>query len=135
MNSNEKEVMLKSYRKEIELLVLKVEIPDIKEYEDTLLRLFNNKREDRCILNIQNWYGSNDIAIYINLTEYDDGDNRQKSIEHLKQWFIGRLDIAEEKIEVEIGKAFIYEIPDYLNDFEWFTEDEKFIRNYVRIEE
>ena len=48
----EQEVMLKSYRKEIEVLSLTIDIPQYEgekktwypTYEDVLLKLFNNKR-------------------------------------------------------------------------------------------
>ena len=131
----EQEIMLKSYRKEIEVLVLEMEIPQydldderakfFPRYEDVLLKLFNNKRDNNEILKIQNYYGSNAICIHINLTEYikGNGKTKEENIEFLKNWFRGGLDISLDKIDVRFYKGYIYTIPEYENNISGFDRE------------
>jgi len=126
MNVKEQEVMLKSYRKEIEVLSLTMDVPYYEpndergkwfpKYEDVLLKLFNNKRENDEILEINNYYGNNEITIRINLTQYleDSYDtSKEEAIEHLKEWFIGGCDVSKDKIKQYIRKGYVYVIPEY----------------------
>ena len=142
-------VMLKSYRKEIEVLSLEVEVPTYDydderrnyfyRYEDLLLKLFNNKRDDRDILKIENYSGSNYIKVYINLTSYTEhNSSREECIEHLKRWFTSNMDIADEDIEVEITKGYIYEVPSWENKIQWYESKDKDLRpihNYIEWED
>ena len=142
----EQSIILKTYRKEIEVLVLTMEVPTYEpddekhryhpRYEEVLLKLFNNKRENNDILDIKNWYGSNEISIVINLTHYleDSYNDRQECIEHLIQWFKSGCDISDEDVSLEYGKAYIYEIPTYQNKIESF-EGDKYVRHYLEWED
>lgn len=142
----EQTIMLKSYRKEIEVLTLEVEVPTRDEqdkhlysYEDLLLKLFNNKRDDKDILKIENYYGNNYIRVLINLTSYIEHNNsREESIEHLKRWFTSGLDVSDDAVEVEFIKGFIYTIPQWENNIKCFEgkgQDLKLIHNYVEWED
>ncbi len=138
----EQMIMLKSYRKEIEVLAMEVEVPTrdaqdkhLYSYEDLLLKLFNNKRDDKDILKIENYYGNNYIRVLINLTSYMEHNNsREESIEHLKRWFTSGLDVADEDIEVEFIKGYVYTISEYENKIKTYEKENdewKTIRNYL----
>lgn len=133
----EQEIMLKSYRKEIEILELTMEVPVYEgerakyfpKYEDILLKFFNNKREDKDILEIRNYYGSNEITLVVDLTGYTENsywESKEDSIEYLKEWFKCGLDIADEDVKTYITKGYRYSIPEY---------DLKGINNYIVVEE
>jgi len=144
----EQEIMLKSYRREIKVLILSMDVPyyeDAKRrnyflsYEDVLTKLFNNKREEKDILEIQNYYNSNRITIYVNLTDYmknalyeETDEEVQNAIEHIKTWLTSGLDVSNDMVEHEIRKGYIYEIPDYMNNIKDLVNDE-FIENYVTL--
>ena len=138
----EQMIMLKSYRKEIEVLAMEVEVPvrdaqdkHLYSYEDLLLKLFNNKRDDKDILKIENYYGNNYIRVLINLTSYIEHNNsREESIEHLKRWFTSGLDVADEDIEIEFIKGYVYTIPEYENKIKTYEKENdewKTIQNYL----
>lgn len=127
----EQEIRLKAYRKEIEVLTLQMDVPYYEDeskrmicgtYENTLLRLFNNKRENKEILEIRNYYDSDVITIKINFTEYMDKDenNRKEEIEHLKSWFAGNHDIKNEDIKAYVNKGYIYEVDTYENNIPYY---------------
>ena len=121
----EKEIMLKSYRKEIEAISLTMDVPYYEpndergkwfpKYEQVLLKLFNNKREHKDILEIRNYYGSDKITMVVNLTDYLNGSesSREETIEHLVQWFKCGCDVADDQVKQYIHKAYIYEVPEY----------------------
>lgn len=144
----EQETILKSYRKEIEVLSLTLDVPQYSydderrnffpTYEDILLMTFNNKRENKEILKIINYWGSNAITIHVNLTDYldDSYSTREECIEHLKDWFKGNCDIDNDKIETYIYKGYVYTIPEYGNNIKTFDFDnDKLIQNYIVFEE
>jgi len=127
----EQEIRLKAYRKEIEVLTLQMDVPYYEDeskrmlcgtYENTLLRLFNNKREHKEILEIRNYYNSYMITIKINFTEYmdKDGNDRKEEIEHLKSWFAGYHDIKNEDIKAYVNKGYIYEVDTYENNIPYY---------------
>ena len=87
-------------------------------YADVLLMLFNNKRDNKEILNIRNYYGSNKIAMDVNLTAYCGGKDKDESIKHLVEWFKCGLDIADEDVEQYIHKGTIYTIAEFENNME-----------------
>lgn len=143
---NEKTIMLKSYRKEIEVLSMEIDVPVREEkdkyfysYEDLLLKLFNNKRDNKEILKIENYYGNNVIRVLINLTSYmDNYSSKESCIKFLKDWFRSNIDIAEEEVKTEIIKGFIYTIPEWENNiksFEGENEDLRIIHNYIEWED
>lgn len=124
----EQEVRLISYRKEIEVLTLTMDIPYYEDsekraicgtYEATLLKLFNNKRDNKEILEIRNYYGSNKITLVIDFTSYMNGseEDRNNSIVHLKEWFAGSHDININEIEAKLDVGYIYEVSEFENDF------------------
>lgn len=139
----ERTIMLKSYRKEIEVLSIEIDVPTYDDerrnyfykYEDVLLKLFNSKREDSDILKIENYYNSNAIKVYINLTSYvDHNKTKEECIEHLKTWFTSNLDIRNEDVKTEITKGYIYEIPEWENKIETYKEENgnyEIIHNFI----
>lgn len=143
----EQTVMLKSYRKEIEVLSMEVEVPTYDDekrskyfysYEDLLLKLFNNKRDDKDILKIENYYGNNYIRVLINLTSYIEHNSREESIEHLKRWFTSELDVSDDDIEIEFIKGYIYTIPEWENKIETYRKNGdnfEVIQNYIEWED
>lgn len=138
---------LKSYRKEIEVLSLTLDVPVYEynderrnwfpKYEDVLLKVFNNKRENKEILKIINYYDSNEITIHINLTDYESEDsNREETIEHLKDWFKSGCDVSNDKIDTYIYKGYVYTISEYENDIKTFDKDnDALIQNYIEWED
>lgn len=140
----EQEIMLKSYRKEIEVLSLTMDVPYhdgekrtwYPTYEEVLLKLFNNKRENKELLKIINYYDSNEITIHINLTDYvEDGySTKEEAIEHLKTWFASGLDIKFDDIKEYYYKGYIYTIPEYNNNITTF-ENDKLVQNYIEWED
>lgn len=138
---------LKSYRKEIEVLSLTLDVPAYEynderrnwfpKYEDVLLKVFNNKRENKEILKIMNYYDSNAITIHINLTDYESEDsNREEVIEHLKDWFKSGCDVSNDKIDARIYKGYVYEISEYDNEIQtWDDEHDALIQNYIEWED
>lgn len=131
---NCKDVRLTCCRADVEVLVLRINIPSIEDYKTTLLRLFNNKREDKDILEIQNFYCNNDIEISIDLTAYmnDTHKTKEEVIKHLTWWLIGNMDMKAEDVKVEVSKGRVYSM--YEDEFTYFDENNDFIRNYVRSE-
>lgn len=134
--------MLKSYREEIEVLTLTMDVPSYDyddkrrnmffKYEDVLLKLFNNKRDNKEILKIRNYYNSNKITIEVNLTQYleDSYDTKEQVIEHLKDWMSSGLDVANKDIEANTYKGYIYSVDLYDNNIEWQDGDD-IIENYI----
>ena len=144
----EQETMLKSYRKEIEVLSLTVDIPQyaiddekrnwFPKYEDVLLKVFNNKRENKDILKIINYYGSNKLTVHINLTLYleDSYSSKEECIEHLKDWLTSGLDVSNDMVEQNIYKGYVYSINDYENNMKcWDKEKDMPIENYVELQD
>lgn len=133
------------WKEEIEVLSLTIDIPEEKgerkswfySYEDVLTKLVNNKREDKDILEIENYYGSNKITIRINWTSYledNRGDTEEELIEHLKNWLSSGVDVSNDKIKAEINKGCIYTIDGWYNGVKDFDENDKRIYNYSMIE-
>lgn len=125
--NNEKLVTLKSYRREINIIELTIDIPYFDNledrliygtYENTLLKLFNNARDNKDdILEIRNYYGSNKITMVINLDAYREGsyNTEEEDIEHLKRFMIGSFDMKSEDVKEYRYKGNIYEIDRYDN--------------------
>lgn len=44
---------------------------DVKEYAESFLHIFNNVRESKELLKVQNYYGSNDVTVYCELEAKD----------------------------------------------------------------
>ena len=133
----DKQINLKSYRKDIEVLELTIDIPyyeDVEKrfiygtYESTLLRLFNNKRENEEILDIRNYYDSNKITLVVNLTAYmeDNRDSKEECIKHLKNWLIGNFDIATSDVKEYIHEGHIFEVYEHENGIDSLDD-------YVRV--
>ena len=137
----ENETRLKAYKEEIEVITLSIVVPEYEgerrnyfyKYEDVLLKLFNNKREDKDILEIENYYGSNKITIRVNLTRYleDSYKERDEAIEHLKTWLTSGLDLSNEQVETSFNKGYIYEVDSYDNKIDDFDKNDDRIYNYL----
>ena len=132
-----KETLLKAYKEKIEVLSLTMEVP-VEKYSDVLLKLFNNKRDNKEILKLGNYYGSNDITIHINISQYIESNHtsKQEAIEHLKEWFIGSLDISLNDVEEYIYEGYIFYVDEWNNKqvIKSFDGD-KLIENYIILEE
>lgn len=124
----EQGITLCAYKQEVEILTLQMDVPVYEgeraswfpKYEDVLLKLFNNKRENKEILEIRNYYGSNAISMTVNLTEYMEGssDTKEECIEHLVEWFKCGLDIKDEDVKQYLRTGTIYTIPEWENKME-----------------
>lgn len=79
---------------------------NLKEYAENFLHIFNNVRENKELLKIKNYYGSNDVTVYCELEVKDN------LIKYLKAF--GKIKSCE--------KVLMYQIeePDY--DFEKYDE-------------
>lgn len=129
-----KETLLKAYKEKVEVLSLTMEVP-YERYADTLLRLFNNKRENKEILKLINYYDSNVITMHINLNEYINSSysSREECIKHLKEWFISGLDIDINKVEENYYVGYIYYVNEYDNNFK-YEDGDKYVENYLILE-
>lgn len=129
-----KETLLKAYKEKVEVLSLTMEVP-YERYADTLLRLFNNKRENKEILKLINYYDSNVITMHINLNEYINSSysSREECIKHLKEWFISGLDIDINKVKEHYYAGYIYYVNEYDNNFK-FEDGDKYVENYLILE-
>lgn len=121
-----KETKINAWEETIEVLTLRMNVP-IEKYDDKLVRLFNIKRENDEILEIINYYGSNDIRVDINLTKYmeDSHGSKEDAINHLKEWFRGDLDITLDSINELLQEGHLYTIMEY---------DMKTDNNFVKLE-
>ena len=98
---------LKMVVSEFEGCAVTVEIEgDLKEYAESFLHIFNNVRENKELLKIKNYYGSNDVTVYC--VE----DSKESLVKYLKAF--GEIKGCE--------KVLVYEIeePDY--DFEKYDD-------------
>ena len=145
----EQEIRLKAYKQQIRVLSLTIDIPtyanDDKRknyfysYEDVLTKLFNNKREDKDILQIQNYYDDNRITIRINFTSYmeNSGEDEDDVINHLKRWLSSNVDVSNDDIETDINEGYIYTIEAYDNNIIMFKKnnnDFERVYNFVNFE-
>lgn len=121
-----KETKINAWEETIEVLTLRMDVP-IEKYDDKLVRLFNNKRENDEILEIINYYDSNEITVDINLTKYlEDGhSSKEEAIKHLKEWFRGDLDIKLDSIDEQLHEGHLYTVMEY----QLKTND-----NYIKLE-
>lgn len=125
-----------SYKEEIKVLSLTMNVPKYEgerkswfpTYAETLLRLFNNKRENKEILEIVNYYNSNKITMRVNLTAY--GDTEQ-DIEHLKEWFKGSHDISNDEIECTTYKGYIYSVDTFDSNIQYEDQNGDYIMNFI----
>ena len=133
----EEQKNLVSYRKVVDTVRLTLNVPDNKEYYEVLTALFNNKRENKEILEVYNYYGNNKITLVVNLTDYAE-DNyhetveeaKEEAIKHLKRWVNCFMrDNDENNIEVYQSKASIYYIDEYSSKLQKEL-DGKWLDNY-----
>lgn len=116
----EEQKNLISYRKVVDVVRFTIN-PTDEEYCEVLTCLFNNKRDEKDILEIYNYYGSNKISIVVNLTDYaesnyydDEQEAKEDAIAHMKRWINNFMkDNDENNIEVYENKACIYYIDEY----------------------
>lgn len=65
-----REVKTKVYEYEGYAITVDVE-GDIEEYAKSFLHIFNNARENKELLKVKNYYGSNDVTVYCELSSKD----------------------------------------------------------------
>ena len=130
----EEQKTLISYRKVVDVVRFTIK-PTDEEYCEVLTCLFNNKRDQKEILEVYNYYGSNKISVVVNLTDYttynyydDDKEAEADAIAHIKRWLnMFMRDNDENNIEVYRSKASIYYIDEYSSKLvnqiegEWIT--------------
>jgi hypothetical protein len=118
-------------RRETEVVKLKCSFPRIEDYKNVLLKMFNNMREDKDLLEINNYYCNNNIEIVIDLMSYmeDVHQSKEEVVNHLKEWMVSGIDINPNDVKVEFEKARVYE--PYEDEFQYFDENDEFIGNYI----
>lgn len=127
-----KDVKLLFMSVEVEVLKLRVSIPKQEDYRKVFLKLHNNMREDKCILEINNFWCNNDIEMIVDLTNYINYVHKSKEevVEHLREWMVSGCDIDPNSVKVEIEKGIVYEL--YEDQFEFFDEKDNFVGVYIR---
>ena len=128
----DKDVRLLFTEVEVEVLKLRVSIPKPEDYRKVFLKLHNNMREDKDILEVNNFWCNNDIEMIVNLTAYINyvHKSKEEGIEHLKEWMVSGCDIDPNSVKVEIEKGKVYE--PYEDQFEFFDEKDNFVGVYIR---
>ena len=79
---------------------------NLKEYAENFLHIFNNVRESKELLNVKNYYGSNDVTVYCEL------DSKNALIKYLKMF--GEIKSCE--------KVLIYQMEEPNYDFEKYDD-------------
>lgn len=119
-----------AYREVVELVDFKIN-PTDEEYCEVLTALFNNKREEKEIIDLYNCYANNYITMVVNITEYKEAyDSKQDAIVHIKNWlnhFMRDNDINN--IKVYEHKGAIYHIDEYGSKV-LYEIDGEFVSNY-----
>ena len=79
---------------------------DIKEYAESFLHIFNNVRESKELLRVENHYGSNDVTVYCEL------DSKDALIKYLKMF--GKITECEKVLMYQMEEPE-YDIDKYNN--------------------
>lgn len=136
-NNNYVDIILHAWKTKIEVMEVKITDIDNDIYCEVLTRLFNNQREYRkSILEINNYYNSNDIILLINLDNYIENSHntREDNIEHLIEWTKSMCNYQAE-ISYEIKQGYLYEIDEYKSNINYFDNKDNFYYNFIRGEE
>lgn len=72
---------------------------NVREYAESFLHIFNNVREAKELLNVKNYYGSNDVTVYCEL------EAKESLVDYLKAF--GKIKGCEKVI------VYSVEEPDY----------------------
>ena len=78
----------------------------IEEYAENFLHIFNNVRENKELLKVRNYYGSNDVTVYCEL------DSKEDLIKYLKMF--GKIKECEKVL------MYYMEEPEY--DFDKYED-------------
>lgn len=65
-----KQIKTKVYESEGFAITVSIE-GDVKEYAESFLHIFNNVRENKELIKIKNYYGSNEVTVYCELEAKD----------------------------------------------------------------
>jgi hypothetical protein len=100
-----KEIKMNVFETEGYAVTVNVE-GNVKEYAESFLHIFNNVRESKELLNVKNYYNSNEVTVYCEL------DSKEDLIKYLKKF--GEIKGCE--------KVLVYQIeePDY--DFDKYYD-------------
>ena len=79
---------------------------DIKEYANSFLHIFNNVRENKELLKIKNYYGSNEVTVYCEL------DSKDALTKYLKTF--GKIKGCE--------KVLLYQVTEPAYDFDKYYD-------------
>ena len=79
---------------------------NVKEYAESFLHIFNNVRENKELLKVKNYYGSNDVTIYCEL------ESKDNLVKYLKAF--GKIKSCE--------KVLMYQMIEPEYDFEKYDE-------------
>lgn len=66
-----KQVKMNAYQTEGYAITVELEVDSLNDYAKNFLHIFNNVRESKELLNIKNYYGSNDVTVYCELESKD----------------------------------------------------------------
>lgn len=92
---------------ELEGYAVTVEVEgNTKEYAENFLHIFNNVRENKELLKVKNYYGSNDVTVYCEL------DFKDATVKYLKMF--GEIKSCE--------KVLMYQMDEPDFDFDKYDE-------------
>lgn len=74
-----KEVKVNAYVTEGYAVTVEIE-GNLGEYAENFLHIFNNVRENKELIKVKNYYGSNDVTVYC------EADAREETIKYLKHF-------------------------------------------------
>lgn len=136
MNENKStQVNLIAWKTPIEVMEVKVDVEET-EYCNTLVRMFNNKREHKkSIIDLYNTWANNTITFVVNLNYYENGNaDRNDTIEHIVHW-ANVMCNYKGKVEYTIGKGYLYEVDEYRSKIEYFDKDDNYQYNFIKDED
>lgn len=75
---------MNAYQTEGYAITVELEVDSLNDYAKNFLHIFNNVRESKELLNIKNYYGSNDVTVYCELESKDAAMKYLKSFGEIK---------------------------------------------------
>lgn len=96
------------YAEDHTILVATINVADNKEYCEVLTKLFNNKRDEKSIIELVNYYENNRITVAVDLDEYG-SEAEDKGEKHILDWMqsLGN-DIELVSNRVENARIYTY---------------------------
>ena len=72
------------FKEDHDILMICLNVPN-EIYCEVLTKLFNNKRDNKSIIDLHNYYGDNNITMAIDLDTYE-ARNKEEAKKHLLEW-------------------------------------------------